>query len=226
MTAGELVSYWRTSLVKDVRAPFLWSNQEALTYANAAYEMFVRLSGGVKDFTSEACEVSVVAGEAVAELHASVLTIHGATLASTNRPLELLNYNNVCISSSDDYGKKTNWMTTSEGRVEAMVIGMERGKVRWIKVPEADDTVNLHISRLPLAKIDSKDSTLDDVEDIHHVYLAYWMASLAYLKPDSDTYDPSASQKHGQMFTEYCAQVRREKSRYEHKPRTVAYGGL
>jgi hypothetical protein len=117
-------------------------------------------------------------------------------------------------------------MTTAEGRVEAVVIGMERAKVRWIKVPTEDDTVNLHISRLPLSRIDTKDATLDDVDPIHHIYLSYWMASLAYLKPDADTFDPQASQRYGQMFNEYCAMVRREKSRYENKPRTVAYGGL
>lgn len=41
-----------------------------------------------------------------------------------------------------------------------MVIGMQRGIVRWVNVPEADDTIKLRVYRLPLNDITGDDQEL------------------------------------------------------------------
>ena len=226
MDSGTLLAAYRADIV-DEALPYLWSDEEVFRYMDAAYRMFVRLTGGVADFTSDATVLSVVAGEAVAELHPSIMRIMSANKLSDEQDLKIINMVDEAVTSSDDYFQLLRSIrSTSTGAVTKMVLGAERDKVRWVNVPAVNDTVNLHVYRLPLTHVTDETHTLDEVKEDHHGYLLDWMKHLAYKKQDAETFDKSKSEESEASFRTYCAQVKAEWERYKHKTRVVAYGGI
>jgi hypothetical protein len=51
VNVGEVLDQFRSDAI-DYVAPYLWSDTDALRYMNDAYGMFVRLTGGIADFTT------------------------------------------------------------------------------------------------------------------------------------------------------------------------------
>lgn len=226
MDSTELVAAWRDD-VQDTAQPYLWSDEEALRYAADAYRMFVRLTGGVADFTSDACAVDIVAGEATAEIHPAILRIMSATRRSDTQPIEVINSTDLNKMRSSDYGQmKRIIMDNRSGPVRYMVQGLQRNIVRWVQVPEVDDVCDLHIYRAPLTDITGFGQELSDVDEEHHIHLLDWMKHLAYKKQDVDTLDPQASATGKALFETYCSFVRAEWERYKHKTRVTSYGGI
>lgn len=226
MNSGNLYDVFRSDIV-DEALPYLWSEEDVYRYMDAAYRMFVRLTGGISDFTSDATVVDVVAGEAVADLHPSILRIMSANKLSDERDLTIINMVDEATTQSDDYFQLLRSIrSTQTGAVRKMVIGAEQDKARWVSVPEVDDTVNLHIYRLPLTHITDDSHLMGDIKEDHHTYLLDWMKHLAYKKQDAETFDKSKSDESEATFVKYCAQAKAEWERYKHKTRVVQYGGL
>lgn len=226
MDSTGLLKAFRSDVV-DTARPYLWSDEECWRYANDAYRMFVRLTGGVADFLSEACEIAVTTGEPLVDLHPSILRIMDATLRSTNQPVEVINSTDVGKMRSTDYGQiKQLLLDDKAGRIRYLVHGMQRDKARLVQVPEVDDFIDLHIYRTPLDMITGDGQELTDVAEDHHLHLLDWMKHLAYKKQDADTFNPQASLQGKQDFEAYCAFVKAEWERYKHKTRVVSYGGL
>lgn len=213
MNSTTLLDYWRAQ-VMDQALPFLWTDDEAWAYMNDAQLQFCRKTEGIPDATTpEVVQVPVELGEIFADVHPSILTFREAHLLSTGDSLDILNHTDV-----------RKWDNAS-GNVTAMIVGMERNKVRWNKTPTVDDEVDLLVFRLPLTTIDAADQEFE-IDEIHHLYLAEWMSHRAYLKPDVETFDKQASDRARMNFENYCAQVSAEQRRYKQKPRAVRYGGI
>lgn len=226
MTAYELFDHFRSN-TRDVSPAYFWTDEEVWMYMNAAYRMFVRLTGGIADFTSEATEVSIVSGVAEAELHPSILRIMSAYRRSDEVEIEIINPTDLGRIRSSDYGQiKQIYLDTTSGPVRYMLLGGQKNLVRWVQVPAADDTADLMIYRLPLEQITCGEQELTEVEEDHHLYLYDWMEHLAYLKKDADTFDPNGAALAEARFRKYCAEVKAEWERYKHKHREVAYGGI
>lgn len=226
MNSTELKDLFRRDVI-DLEVPPLWSDEEVFTYMNDAYVMFVRLTGGVADFTSAVTELDVVEGEPLATLHPSILRVMSAKRRSDDREIEILNSTDIGRMTTSDYGQlKPLLMSTQRGPVTKLVIGMQRGVGRWIFVPDANDTVDLLVYRLPLERITGEGQEFVDVEEIHHFHLLKWMKSLAYRKQDAETFDRARAAENEALFLAYCQQVKAEWERYKHKNRVVAYGGI
>ena len=226
MDSTGLYDAFRSDVV-DTARPYLWSDEEVWRYANDAYRMFVRLIGGVPDFDSDICAVSVVPGEAVADIDPNIVRIMSATRRSDSNVIEIINSTDLGKMRSKDYGQtKQLVMDSREGPVRYAVLGLRKNTLRWIQVPIEADTIDLVIYRLPLNTITGEGEELTDVEEDHHIHLLDWMKHLAYKKQDADTFNPQASAKGEADFREYCAFVKAEMQRYQHKTRTVTYGGL
>lgn len=226
MLSHELVQAWRES-VADTVQPYLWSDAEAYRFLNDAYFMFVRLTGGVVDTDSPETEVMVEEGQAMCDLHPSILRIMSATLRSAQRQLQIINATDLPKLTTQDYGGRAQLTDFNRpGNVTHMVIGMARDKAKLIAVPTQDDTIDLHVYRLPTCEITREGQKLSDVSMIHHYHLTHWMSYLAYSKQDADAFDPRRAEYHKAEFERYCAQALREWERYKHKNRVVAYGGL
>lgn len=228
MNAAELSDHFRCDVV-DKAAPYLWSKTEVLRYMNDAYRMFVRLIGGVPDFTSSATRVQLVEAEPISKLHPSILRINSAQRESDSGKVEIINYTDLAKLTANvtDYGHfQTLKLDMQQGPVRYGVIGMQRNQIRWLKVPMVDDVVNLIIYRLPFSTITDFDQEFDDVDEDHHLHLVDWMKYLAYSKQDADTFDAKKAVEYKAAFEGYCGFVRGEMERYKSKVRSVAYGGL
>lgn len=226
MNSSDLYALFRSDTT-DTVAPYLWSEEEVWGYMADAQRMFVRLTGGVADVTSEVCEIPVVTGDPRAEMDKRILRVMSATRRSDGRPIDVLNATDLARRQTSDYGSlKPMLMDTSSGEVHSMVIGTQKGIVRWIKVPAADDFVDLHVYRLPLEVVSGADQEIADVDEEHHYHLLAWMKALAYRKQDAETLDAQQAQTNEAVFRNYCAEVKAEWERYKHKTRVVAYGGL
>lgn len=228
MIAQELSDHFRRD-VADSGPTKLWSKEEVLLYISDAYFMFVRLTGGIPDFTSPATRVPIVAGDAVGKLHPSILRINQAQRESDGGIIQIVNYTDLAKLSVSvfDYGQFQSLKLDSQpGPVRYGVIGMQRDTIRWLKVPLIDDTANLIIHRMPFSPITDFEQALEDVEDHHHIHLVTWMKHLAYSKQDTDAFDAQKAEEYKRNFERYCTFVREEKDRYKSKVRTTGYGGI
>lgn len=213
MNSTSLNEYFR-SQVTDLERPYLWTDDEVFTYMNEAQLMFCRLTEGIPDVTTpEVVNVPVVAGELMADVHPSILTFRLALLSSTGHQVQIINHTDV------------RYWTNEVGLVRQMIVGLQPNVVRWGTTPQDDDEVNLTVFRLPLETIDDFDQDLE-VPSEHHPSLVFWMQYLAYMKPDTETFDKRASIRAREAFEAYCAQCSAESRRYRQKPRVVQYGGL
>jgi hypothetical protein len=226
MNAGELLDLFRKDTVDDT-VPYLWSDAEAYAYMNDAYFMFVRLTGGIPDATSNVTTIDIVDGERDAAIDASILRVRQATLVSNDRKIHVINALDTECLTNDDYGiiRQTNNITTP-GPVRHMITGLEEGLVRWVQVPEADDVCQLVVERLPLETITASDDEFAGVRVEHHYHLLKWMRHLAYRKQDADTFNLVKSDQEEAAFLAYCLQAKVEKETRRHKVRVVRYGGL
>lgn len=227
MNTSELYDEFRQR-VRDVSKPYFWTDTEVFRYMNEAYRMFVRLTGGIPDVTSDEAKIQVTAGEKFADISPLVLRVMTAQLASNGNVVNVVNSTDTgALTSRSDYGQVRSLASDNvEGPVRFMVIGLERTKVKLINVPVVNDTIEMEIYRLPLDKLTDKGQELPDVQEEHHIYLVDWMEHLAYLKHDADTFDPQASNAAEDRFKSYCSMAKGEWERFKHKTRTVSYGGL
>jgi hypothetical protein len=226
MNTTGLYDAFRSDVVDTVR-PYLWTDDDVFRYMADAHRMFVRLTGGIPDVSSDACGVDLTAGEATSELHPSLLRILSATLVSAQRPLKAINYADLPKYTENDYGLRTALMLDNEqGEVRYMLYGQQKRLAKWLKVPVINDTVKMQITRMPLSIVTGADQEIFEIDEDHHIHLLDWMKSLAYLKQDVETFDKSKAEDFELRFRKYCAQVTREWGQYKHKTRVVAYGGL
>lgn len=226
MNAGELLAHWRSE-VSDQAAPFLWSDDEALLYMLDAYRMFVRLTGGVADYTGDATRIDVSTGSAETPISRSVLRIMKAYMLSDGRDVRVMNQTDLTAQADTDYGTiLRNLNAPRPGTVREMVIGRQKGLAHFTAIPEEDDTIQMSIYRLPAETALDESSELTDVDDEHHLHLVSWMKHRAYRKHDVETLDLDKSEKFEKEFRAYCAFVKKEWERLKHKNREVQYGGI
>lgn len=225
-TASELFEAFRSDVVDEV-APYLWKDTEIVRYADAAYRRFVRLTGGIHDFTSPITRVDIVAGEEIATVSPLILRFDKAQRESDGREIAIANWTDQGLMRRDDYGVSSFlYNDRAPGEVRYMVIGSEVGKVKWVSPPAADDVALLQVYRLPLTHIVDGTHTLSEVNEDYHIHLLDWMKHLAFLKQDSETHNKRASDEHRAAFIQTCAEAKAEMDRYRSKVRTVQYGGL
>jgi hypothetical protein len=226
MDSTELLERFRAD-VRDVAAPYLWSDEEVFGYMNDAYITYFRRIGGIGDATSDITRIDVVADEAFAEISPAILQVRYAYRTSDERAISVINFEDVGKIIQEDYGVCRPMTISSEtGPVSAMIIGMEPNKVRWMKVPEDDDVVQLYVYRIPVEPITELDQEFVDLDERHHLHLLKGMKALAYMKQDAETFNPDLAAANDQAFRAYCEESRLEWERYKHKPRTVSYGGI
>jgi len=226
MESQDLLCMFREDAI-DNAEPFLWSNAEVYQYINDAYSMFIRLTGGIADGVSSATKLFAVAGEGTTPLDPSVMRIRTAkNTTDGNRPIRVINVQDVDGLTSDDYGVIQQADTTRPGPIRYMIIGEAEEYVRWVNLPAVDTEIQLVIERLPLIPITRQRQAFAGVRAEHHYHLLKWVRHLAYRKQDADTFNLVKSDQERDDFLGYCELAKREKSIRKHKIRSVAYGGL
>lgn len=228
LNSQELFDRFRIDIV-DTSLPYLWTDEEVVSYADDAYRMYIRLTGGIPDFTSDVTKIPLVTGEDIVATDPSILRVMTATLASTGADIEVVNATDLpmLFQSSTDYGSlRTLSMKNVPGAVRWLVVGMEKYKAKVIQIPVVDDEIDMYVYRLPLVHITDGTHPLDDIMEDHHIHLLKWMKALAYQKQDAETFDKTKSAESEAAFRAYALQMKSEWERSKYKNRRVVYGGI
>ncbi len=229
MTSDDLYSLFRSDVV-DAAAPYLWTDVEVWNYMNDAYRMFVRLTGGIPDTTSALTQIPLLTGVATSSVSPLILRFRNAYLMSDGTDLKLVNETELPKFTSTDYGRVgAPTRDRLPGKVTHMVTGIDRnatrGLVRWVRIPEANDTVQLSVMRLPLDTVEAG-FEFDEIGQEHIEFLLLWMKARAYGKQDAECFDRGRKEDNEQAFRKYCAEAKAEWNRYKSHSMSVAYGGL
>ena len=218
MNSSELLDLYRSEM-EDTLEPFLWSDEDIFRYANEAQKKLVRDTGGIPDGTTAAVtRIAVTTATDRYALHSSILQIRTASRADTGRPIEVLNF--------EDMQQRRWYFDGVVGVLRALVIGIERHKLRVWQYPTEAANVDLTVFRLPLVEITDAGDQEFEIDVEHHQSLLYWMRHLGYLKQDAETYDKNKAAEFEAYHNAYCAQVKEEERRKRHKTRIVRYGGI
>lgn len=214
------------SEVRDEATPYLWSDAEIYSYIDDAQKMFCRLQGGIADASSAVTQLSVTAGDVFVPISPLILKLREARRSADGYDLEVLNFEDMQSRRSvDDYGYRSGYRIDSTvGIIKAIVVGMETNKIRLVRIPQEDQSIDLIVYRMPLVSITAEGQTLE-IDEHHHRHLLHWMKHLAHQKQDAETYDRGRSDMFRAEFLAYCDQAKAEREKREHKYRTVVYGG-
>jgi hypothetical protein len=217
MNSTELLARFRLD-TRDTGHPQLWSDDEIYSYLDDAQKMFCRLTGGLADATSSACaRLKAKSGVSYAALSPRVLKVRAA-FGADGKKLDIVNFEDLEFSSTS--GEELFAGTT--GTVTTVIVGMEPNKVKLINTPDADQTINLIVYRLPLDDITESGMDLE-IDEQHHLALLKWAQRLAHMKTDAETYDRGRADQFELEFRNYCEQARDERGRREHKHRLMAF---
>lgn len=129
MTPQELYAKFRVD-ANDSELPYLWTDDEVWSYADDAYSMFARLTGGISDASTDVTSIAITVGEARSPCSPLILKIRDAYLNSTKRKLQIKNVEDTPLIPLGDYGSISGAADHQSGDVRAMVIGEEEGSVR------------------------------------------------------------------------------------------------
>jgi hypothetical protein len=152
MLPSALVARFRSD-VDDDQLPYLWTDDEVWGYVNDAHVKWVRATGGIRDAsTASVVELPVTAADAWLELSPLVMKIRSARLHSTKQQIPVESFETafgVQGTVTGGFPMSMDDLDTA-GPIKALIIGMEDGKLRAVRVPAANDTVRLVVERLPL----------------------------------------------------------------------------
>lgn len=229
MNALELYDSYRSDMADHVD-PYFWTDDDVFHYMDDAYKTFVRLTGGIADFTSDVTRVVITTGEDIGEYDRRILRISKAYRESDKAEIKVINQTDLTFIRGDDYGLlRPAYLDNLPGPVRYMVVGMERGKCKWLQKPETDDAALLHVFRLPLVRITPDiDETFDfpEIGEEHVPWLVVWMRARGYAKNDADRFNGALAKEYEQKFFDYCTHAKAEAERERFKPREVVYGGI
>jgi len=223
MTPADLYLRFRQEIFDTVE-PYLWNPTEVWGYMDDAQTMFCRLTGGLRDASSEAAQVTITTGEVFGDLHESVQLIRHAELDSDKTPVRIYSYDEIYGTNGNPGAAISSSTLNADGPIRGAILGMEDGKLRWTSVPTADDILNMVIERLPLTS-PTEDGAFE-IRSEHHLHLLMWMKHLAYDKDDTETNNQAKSREFEAKFIAYCHEAKLEKERRNHKPRLIMYGGI
>jgi len=199
-----------------------WSNEELTQYINEAEREVARRTLCIQDATTpEVCRINVVADTALYNLHEKILKVKRAKLASQKFPLKK--------KSIYDYFEISDW-DTQTGTPGYWIEDYQRHKIRFDKIPEANDTLNLSVYRYPLYDMCWASDTQDEpeIDEVYQIKMLDYAAYLAYGKDDPNTFDSNRAQfrlaRFVNEFGEASAYSEVRKKRTSH--RGVQYGGI
>lgn len=183
MTLLELRTLFR-SRSKDTIAPYLWADDAIDHFLNEAEsEAAERASLIYDDTTAAVTQIAVVAGTKRYALHSSITRIDYAKLGD----------NPVYVVDQNEYSPRGFFMLPNSTHLE---FNFE---------PQAAETLTLGVYRQPLVRL-SLDTDVPEIPEIHHPRLIDWALHLAYLEPDTDTFDQTRADRHEARFIENFGQ--------------------
>jgi hypothetical protein len=228
-TLAQLLTFFREDL-DDTATPYLWSDSNFYRYLDEAQKQFARDTRYFRDSAStEMTRVPVSLLRNYVDIDERILEITRAQLTSNNRPLQILNFNELDhhTRSGDSFEQWeiTSW-SESTGTPRHLVLDHDNNRGRLVPAPVADDTLLLWVIRDPLDDIDDADSCTEVEDRNDQLTLLHYVKYLAYSKQDADVVDPNRASNHLAEYRLKTEETRQRLNKKRHRPGTVRYGGL
>lgn len=175
----------------DVVVPYFWSDAEILEYLNEAVDEACERAKLIEDrATTTVCNIATKANADGYTLHPSVNEIKRATFNGR-----------VITETSEEALDDTDPGWESRKGTPTHYIYSPGVSLRLTPTPLAAGTVALTVYRNPLDPLTSNNDF--DEPEIHprnHLNLLHWLYRCAYLKHDSEVYNPVKSSEHDAQF--------------------------
>lgn len=227
MDLQDLLDEFRNQ-VADQALPHLWEDDEILRYIIDAQDTFVRKIGGIADMTTPSIvDIPIVLNTPFAAHSPYIIRILSGRLATARRDISFVLESDLNLLRERDYGSQLKFTLddTDIGDVRYGMLGLEEKKIRWLRVPQVNDTCHLRVLRLPYPRIVDWDTNPLEIDDFHHIHLIKWMKHLAYSKQDAEARNDKLAEDNRAAFILYCDEARKEIDKRRYRPRVVQYGG-
>lgn len=205
LTLADLLRRTRSRLDDSV-APYLWSDSELIdcindTIADAAIRANLSVQDDVPIVFTQNIDLTWKAKYALPSNALSVKSVY--LVSQPSYPLVRTSFNSI--------ERNTNTIATQLGSPYAFALdqtkagtgdysGMYVRAITFIGIPTVADTAMLSIVRLPNILEASDD--VPEMDESFQPDLIYGITGLAYLKRDTDTFDPKRSQRDLQFFSD------------------------
>jgi hypothetical protein len=215
MIGQELVNNLRADILDDVQIPYLWPSEQLLRYLNYAEVQACRRSHLLIDSTTTndsgtaatagtmgqkpLCQLTLVAGQSVYNLSPKIIQVKRCQLSGMSYPLVgPLTYQEVDEQISGWVGTCGTIGTSGTGGFPSSFLNEPGNTITFILAPSASGTAYLTISRLPLLPFTLQ--TSPEIAEKYHEGLMNWAAHLAYLKNDTEAFNPAKSKFYEDKF--------------------------
>lgn len=182
--------------VKDVKTPYLWSDDVITSLLNEAEQQACRRARLITDTTTDAvCRLDLALNVGLYDIDPRVIFLRRVIMASQVRPLRMRR-----VRDMDHH--VPGWESHT-GTPAAWVPGYTTGKLRLYRIPDASaipDYATLTVVRGPLEDMVEP----GDAPEIHprfHFKLHHHVCSIILGDVDAETYDPEAAARHAAEFT-------------------------
>ena len=235
---GDLLSFVRYSILRDVSVPPLWPDEELCECIAQAHDEFAERTLMLRDSSSFAASFELETGVDQYTLHPAVQAVLSAKI--DGEPQGLIR---ASASALDGYVpppdvvawlEQINYGTAQDGTPLAFTTddstdGMGQAVVvRVYPTPAAADngkTVKLRVARLPLVQCGL--DTLDTPVECNRQFLmglCHGAAAIAYDMNDADGNDPDKANKQRAKFEEYIARGKATVRRKMFSPLSWGFG--
>lgn len=198
MTGTEIIARVRLSFLADNKNPKLWSDAELIWALDTVYHEWCRDTLCIRDATTTAiCNIALVANTYLYARDERILSIENGRLSSGGIVLPR-------TRAQMDY-MNTTWRDDDGGSPYYLINDYTSGYFRispyYPSTWTGSDTIYLDVIRLPITRLTAPSQT-PEIRYDHHVFLIDGVLREAYLKPDTDTFDPQLSVRYGTRFEE------------------------
>lgn len=219
MNINELLRELRRNILRDVsgavsadEADLLWTDEALVNYINEGYYRFCQQTEYLHDATTpDTCAIVVVAGQSSYPLHQSVLRVLSAEYDGLVIPVNSTDFSHGDRQDTPGY---TRVRKEAYPGIFAVVPDYELGRLQVTGTPTADDagkTIDLRVTRLPLAKLTLDDGTsAPELPEHWHLDLLEWAAWRALRNHDVDAENMAKASAHKTRFREAVEDAKEE----------------
>lgn len=219
MTYDEIIRQYRIDSDDLLSNPYLATQAMVIEWLNEAEEEAAIRSRLLRETVNpDLCEIAVtVVGGNTYPLHTAVAWVTRADFIPDGQTAE-----DACqlhlVSDTELDRLRPRWRTTTEHPRYLMV---DDSTVQLGCLPLTDGLLKLEVCRVPLDRIEDRDSESPEIARAHHRGLVSWMLYRNYSRPDSQVFDPDRAKKEYDKFemmfgTRPNAKMRRDEEADRH----------
>lgn len=185
MRVEEIIGRFRRA-VDDLEAPHFWTDEDIIGYLNEAVQEACERAKLLEDRTTPAvCSITLEPGKSTYALHPSVLEIK--RLALRGRPLH--------ETSVEELDCTHPMWETRQGMPRQFLLEQANGRgmpqLRLVPTPVEAETIALTVVRGALKPLSADDCRgQPEIHERFHTRLLDWVYHRAYLKQDSEVFNP------------------------------------